>query len=59
LAPEWIADYVVAHEVAHLRELNHGPRFWHLVAELLGDRRTVTAARLWLRRQGDRLHQYG
>lgn len=59
LAPEWIADYVVAHEVAHLRELNHSPRFWHLVTELLGDRRTVTAARLWLRRQGDRLHQYG
>lgn len=59
LAPEWITDYVVAHEVAHLRELNHSPRFWHLVTELLGDRRTVTSARLWLRRQGDRLHQYG
>lgn len=59
LAPEWIADYVVAHEVAHLRELNHSPRFWHLVAQLIGDRRTVTAARLWLRRQGDHLHQYG
>ena len=59
LAPEWIADYVVAHEVAHLRELNHSPRFWLLVAELIGDRRAVTAARLWLRRQGDHLHQYG
>jgi predicted metal-dependent hydrolase len=30
-----VIDYVVAHELAHLKELNHGPRFWNAVAQLL------------------------
>jgi len=30
-----VIDYVVAHELAHLKELNHGPRFWSAVAQLL------------------------
>lgn len=56
LAPEPVLDYVVAHEVAHLVEHNHGPRFWRLVDRLSPERRTHEA---WLRRHGATLHRYG
>jgi predicted metal-dependent hydrolase len=56
LAPPFVADYVVAHEVAHLRELNHGPRFWRLVRVLVPDIETPQA---WLRKSGTALHRYG
>jgi predicted metal-dependent hydrolase len=52
LAPAEVLDYVVAHEVAHLRELNHSPRFWALVASLCPDYRTPRA---WLRAHGHEL----
>ncbi len=56
LAPFAVADYVVAHEVAHLREANHGPRFWALVHDLIGDPKPHRA---WLRAEGPRLHAFG
>lgn len=56
LAPGWILDYVVAHEVAHLAEMNHGPGFWGLVADMVGD---PAPARAWLKRHGPDLHRYG
>ena len=56
LAPEAVLDYVVAHEVAHLVHLNHGPRFWALVATLTGE---VAGPRRWLRENGGALLRYG
>jgi len=56
LAPFEVADYVAAHECAHLLELNHGPRFWAHVRSLVGDERRH---RDWLRAEGARLHAFG
>jgi len=55
LAPPFVLDYVVAHEVAHMREMNHGPRFWRLVGELVRD---VEKSQVWLRENGSLLHRY-
>ncbi|UFN47245.1 M48 family metallopeptidase [Roseomonas sp. OT10] len=56
MAPGWVLDYVVAHEVAHLRELNHSARFWTLVASRTPHRE---AAQDWLRRHGPALLRVG
>ncbi|MBR0648444.1 M48 family metallopeptidase [Roseomonas terrae] len=56
MAPDWVLDYVVAHEVAHLRELNHSPRFWAHVETLAPDRE---AAQDWLRDNGPALLRVG
>ncbi len=55
-APEAIFDYVIAHEVSHLREMNHGPRFWALCAELAPQ---MEMAKTWLAENGTRLYRYG
>ena len=34
MAPPFVLDYLAAHEVAHLKELNHSHRFWRVVHEL-------------------------
>ena len=56
LAPPFVLDYVVAHEVAHIREMNHGKNFWKLVRQLVGD---PAPAQTWLREHGMALHRYG
>ncbi|EGJ22482.1 Zinc metallopeptidases-like protein [Cereibacter sphaeroides WS8N] len=55
LAPPPILDYVAAHEVAHLAQMNHSPAFWAEVALLDPD---YAAHRAWLRRQGQALHGF-
>jgi predicted metal-dependent hydrolase len=57
LAPPSVLRYVVAHEVAHLAEMNHGPRFWRLVHYLAGE--DIDTPQEWLRRHGPALHRYG
>ena len=55
LAPRFVLDYVAAHEVAHLREMNHGPRFWQLVAARVP---RLEEAKDWLGNEGSDLHRY-
>jgi len=52
MAPPTVIDYLVAHEVAHLREMNHGPKFWALCRELCP---RTDEARAWLKRNGSAL----
>ncbi|WP_242445908.1 M48 family metallopeptidase [Sphingopyxis lindanitolerans] len=56
MAPDQVRRATVAHEVAHLRHMDHGPDFHALVDELHGG--DVAAARAWLRREGRGLHRY-
>ncbi|WP_374301762.1 M48 family metallopeptidase [Paracoccus sp. (in: a-proteobacteria)] len=52
MAPPAVLDYVAAHEVAHLRHMDHSPRFWAAVAGLMPD---YAPQRDWLRRHGSDL----
>ncbi len=54
MAPPAILDYVAAHEVAHLVEMNHSNAFWAVVAEICPD---YEMHRAWLRKNGDVLHR--
>ncbi len=55
LAPPEVLDYVAAHEVAHLAEMNHSAAFWAQVERIYGD---YAAPRGWLRAHGSGLHRY-
>ncbi len=56
MAPPFVLDYLAAHEVAHLREMNHSPRFWSLCRRLCPE---TDAAENWLKTEGPKLHGYG
>ncbi len=55
LAPPEILDYVAAHEVAHLAEMNHSAAFWNIVTRICPD---YARHRKWLRREGNDLHRF-
>ena len=55
MAPPAVLDYVAAHEVAHLAQMNHSPAFWAVVQGLCPG---YGMHRAWLRGQGQSLHGY-
>ena len=55
LAPEFVLDYIIAHEVSHLKEMNHSNQFWETVGTL-GVRRAD--AQIWLRKHGAELQAW-
>jgi predicted metal-dependent hydrolase len=56
LAPPHVLDYVAAHEVAHLAEMNHSPAFWRQVEKALPD---MARGRAWLKAHGSALLAMG
>ena len=52
LMPEWVRDYVMVHELMHLKRLDHSPEYWRLVADACPDH---SRARSWLRQNGPSL----
>ncbi|MGQ0531227.1 MAG: M48 family metallopeptidase [Caulobacteraceae bacterium] len=56
LAPPFVLDYLAAHEVAHLKEMNHSRRFWASVRKCLPD---YEHGRDWLHQHGCKLHAVG
>lgn len=56
LAPAHVAKYVVAHEVSHIKHMDHSPAFWGVVASLMPDYKKSQA---WLKAHGKDLYLYG
>lgn len=52
LAPINVIDYVIVHELAHLKEMNHSANFWQHVENVMADYKTH---RLWLKQHGNKL----
>jgi hypothetical protein len=61
-APVIVIDYLCAHEVAHLKEMNHSKVFWNLVDKLMSEKKEtklvkpVSFAKFWLKTHGANLH---
>ncbi|MEG2311902.1 SprT family zinc-dependent metalloprotease [Brevundimonas sp.] len=56
MAPRSVADYLAAHEVAHLVRADHSPQYWAVVTGLIGDHKPM---RHWLKVHGAQLHAIG
>ncbi len=56
LAPAYVLDYLAAHEVGHLVEMNHSPKFWRVVGRICP---ATERAKNWLDTHGNDLHRYG
>ncbi|MGA0394695.1 MAG: M48 family metallopeptidase [Rhodospirillales bacterium] len=56
MLPEMVLDYVVAHEVAHLKDLDHSPAFWQTVSTLTPK---TEQAKAWLKVYGEKVFYYG
>ena len=55
LAPRDVMEYVVVHELCHLIEMNHSPKFWKLVYKICPD---YFVAKTWLKKHGKDLHHF-
>ena len=55
-APPSVMRYVIMHELAHKRHMDHSPKFWATVSELYGP--GVERAKMWLSKHGQELHRY-
>ena len=55
LAPDFVISYLAAHEVVHLKEMNHSARYWRTLRALCAD---TDRAEVWLRAHGGALHRY-
>jgi hypothetical protein len=55
MTPPEVLDYVAAHEVAHLAQMNHSAAFWAEVERIYGD---YKPPRRWLKKHGSDLHRY-
>jgi predicted metal-dependent hydrolase len=51
-APEKVLDYVIVHELSHLKEMNHSKKFWDIVASVMPDYKKMET---WLSKNGDKL----